>query len=99
MNPLLRFLLLLHPGSDRRVKGERGERVVGSNYKKSLFLLSPEFFPPSVPPKSCPAELRPGLRYFPRFLLLLRPAGTAAKDDRRSFVCPDFSKRCAEQDL
>lgn len=91
MTPFLRFLLFLRPGARARAEGERDVRWVGSNNKKSLFLLSPSVLSrPSARPKTCPAEHRPGHRYFPRFLLFLTPAGTAVGVERRAFPCPDF---------
>lgn len=91
MTPFLRFLLFLRPGARASAKRERDVRWVGSNNKKSLFLLSPSVpSRPSARPNSCPTEQRPGHRYFPRFLLFLTPAGTAAKRDTVCFVCPNF---------
>ncbi len=91
MTPFLRFLLFLRPSAQTSAKLKKEVRWVGNNNKKSLFLLFPSIpSRPSARPNSCPAEHLPGHRYFPRFLLFLRAAGTAANQRTVCFVCPNF---------
>lgn len=85
MNPLLRFLLLLRLLSNESVEGNRRSSMGAITTRSLSFSFSPDPVPE-------PAALRPGHRYFLRFLIFLTPAGTAANRDTVCSCCPNFGE-------